>query len=495
MAHLTFANSASTTLAGAISSTATSLSVAAGDGALFPSIGANQIFKLTLTDQASGQLREIMHVTARSGDTFTVLRGQEGTAPRAWSAGDLVDNLCTAGTMTQLAQLDDLQGVGGFYGTDVGTNNAVHVVPATLPAAIESLVGAPVRVRRPSGLANTGPALMTVATATGDVTRNLVNAAGAPTITGQLIGPCIFTAVYDDVDDNFKLQSAALPIDISNHTTGLLPVARITGIPLPLTTDTTFYVNASTGSDANPGTISQPWLTLTQAVNYIANSIDLAGHNATVVCTGVFGAGIVTTLPWRGGGATNVIFSFTSGAQIIVANNSCVLVLQANSGITLTSTGTPVILTAHGSGINQGSAISAAFGDVNISGPVLFGLCDRYHMQAGYGGRVMIRSGYSASGSCANHILTSTDGLVSYIDPGGGIAVSISGTPAFSNAFVSCSGKSMVVAPSGVVAFTGSATGQRYIVTDVSLIQTSGGGANFFPGSVAGSATNTFNYN
>lgn len=99
------ANNAQTVLAAGISSSATSLTVNTGTGALFPSPSAGvSFFKLTLIDAATGQLTEIVHVTARSGDTLTVLRAQEGTTARAWSANDIAANMMTSGTLSFFAQ-------------------------------------------------------------------------------------------------------------------------------------------------------------------------------------------------------------------------------------------------------------------------------------------------------------------------------------------------------------------------------------------------------
>ena len=101
------ANNAQTVLAAGINSSATTMTVNTGTGALFPtpSAGANY-FKLTLIDAATGLLNEIVHVTARTGDTMTIVRAQEGTTARAWSANDIAANMMTAGSFSGLAQLD-----------------------------------------------------------------------------------------------------------------------------------------------------------------------------------------------------------------------------------------------------------------------------------------------------------------------------------------------------------------------------------------------------
>lgn len=97
------ANNAQTVLAAGISSTATSLTVNTGTGKLFPSpVTGTSFFKLTIIDAATGSLTEIVHVTARNGDVFTIQRGQEGTVPRAWSANDIAANMMTAGTLSYI---------------------------------------------------------------------------------------------------------------------------------------------------------------------------------------------------------------------------------------------------------------------------------------------------------------------------------------------------------------------------------------------------------
>ncbi|HCJ7770148.1 TPA: hypothetical protein NV457_004587 [Citrobacter freundii] len=97
------ANNAQTVLAAGISSTATSLTVSTGTGTLFPSpVAGTSFFKLTIIDAATGSLTEIVHVTARAGNVFTIQRGQEGTVPRAWSANDIAANMMTAGTLSYI---------------------------------------------------------------------------------------------------------------------------------------------------------------------------------------------------------------------------------------------------------------------------------------------------------------------------------------------------------------------------------------------------------
>ncbi len=96
---LTFAFSpAQATLASDVGEADTTLALAAGTGAAFPSPASGAVM-LELTS-ASGTKREIVACTARAGDSLTVTRGMEGTARQAFSAGDRIRLRLGAGART-----------------------------------------------------------------------------------------------------------------------------------------------------------------------------------------------------------------------------------------------------------------------------------------------------------------------------------------------------------------------------------------------------------
>lgn len=97
-----FANNAKSTLAAGINTSATTVTLSTGTGALFPSPGADELFTLSLTDSATGTLTEIMFCTGRTGDVCTVVRAQEGTTALNWETGDFANNFFTAGTAAAL---------------------------------------------------------------------------------------------------------------------------------------------------------------------------------------------------------------------------------------------------------------------------------------------------------------------------------------------------------------------------------------------------------
>lgn len=177
MAIFLFANDASSTLAAPISPSATSLTLSAGTGAEFPNPSAGQQFGLTLNDAATGLLTEIVYCTARTGDTLTVSRAQEGTVAQSWLAGDLAANLFTAAMAAAMQQSTSLfpgrivtaSGAFAMSTSDaagiIGLDRTTSVAPSstTLPAgatvgptySIVDLVGNfnadPVTVSAPGG--------------------------------------------------------------------------------------------------------------------------------------------------------------------------------------------------------------------------------------------------------------------------------------------------------------------------------------------------------
>lgn len=133
-----FSNAATATLASSITSSSTTLSVAAGLGALFPSMAAGEFFAGVLVDSSNNV--EIVRVTARTGDVMTVTRAQEGTTARAYSAGSRFEVRLTSAGLSNFLQLDGAQTVTGqktFTQTIIGnlqgnvTGNASTATLAT----------------------------------------------------------------------------------------------------------------------------------------------------------------------------------------------------------------------------------------------------------------------------------------------------------------------------------------------------------------------------
>lgn len=132
MALQRFSNNASTTLASNLNTGETEMTVSSST--LFSSIGVDEFESVTLVNDDNDV--EIIHVTGRSGNTWTIVREQEGTtALPTWVAGTTVQGRITAASLQQFSNfvynyIDDLANLDGD-GDPRGTN-ALNLQPGRL---------------------------------------------------------------------------------------------------------------------------------------------------------------------------------------------------------------------------------------------------------------------------------------------------------------------------------------------------------------------------
>lgn len=132
-----FTNNATATLAASISTSSTSLTVTTSQGALFPTLGAGDYFYATLVDSSNNI--EIVKITARSGDTLTAVRAQEGTTARIYAAADKLELRVTSAALNSFATQDGpntFSAANTFSGTigSSGTNTFSGTNSFTGPA-------------------------------------------------------------------------------------------------------------------------------------------------------------------------------------------------------------------------------------------------------------------------------------------------------------------------------------------------------------------------
>ncbi len=96
-----YTNDAASTIAQSISAGTTTVVLASGTGTIFPHpMGGGDFFMLKLINPlANPVVSEIVAVTARTGDTLTVQRAQEGTSASAFPGGSIASHRVTAGTL------------------------------------------------------------------------------------------------------------------------------------------------------------------------------------------------------------------------------------------------------------------------------------------------------------------------------------------------------------------------------------------------------------
>lgn len=117
-------NNAASTLDGGINDSVTSLDVASGEGALFPS---SFPFNITIED-------EILKCTGKEGDSFSVVRGEEGTTPASHADGKAVELRITAKAISDLnTAVNALETPSGFH----AYRTTSQTIPATVFTKIE----------------------------------------------------------------------------------------------------------------------------------------------------------------------------------------------------------------------------------------------------------------------------------------------------------------------------------------------------------------------
>ena len=157
-----FTNNATSTLASGINASVTSLTVATGQGALFPTLSGDYFF-CTLANTAGTV--EIIKVTARSTDTFTIVRAQDNTSAASWITGDKVELRLVAASLNNLPKLDE---ANTFTAANAyGTPSSITLTSATglpLTTGVTGTLGA---ANGGTGVANNSASTLTISGAFG----------------------------------------------------------------------------------------------------------------------------------------------------------------------------------------------------------------------------------------------------------------------------------------------------------------------------------------
>src|SRR3990172_8433621 len=131
-AHKNFAYSTVAT-APSPAASGTSLVVAAGDGAKFPTVPFNATV-WPVSVQPTTANAEIVRVTNISTDTFTITRTQESTSARSIVVGDQIAATITALTLTDAENsitTDSVWDAAGDLAVGSGANTAVKLTKGT----------------------------------------------------------------------------------------------------------------------------------------------------------------------------------------------------------------------------------------------------------------------------------------------------------------------------------------------------------------------------
>ncbi|RAI34013.1 hypothetical protein CH341_31580, partial [Rhodoplanes roseus] len=171
---------------------------------------------------------------------------------------------------------------------------------------------------------------------------------------------------------------------------------------------------------------------------------------------------IVVPAAWMGSGTVTVQADTAQTAVVAGSGTNAVRVdrgarLSLGAGVKMQATG------GHGCYVE---------GKLIIAGNVEFGACTYSHMLAAYGGSIAVAASYRVTGGAQQHWYCYAGGTLVCQS----VTVTLSGTPAFSVAFAQCSSGHMTV---NANAFSGSASGPRYLADLYGVIQTYGSGTSY----------------
>lgn len=133
-----FANNASSQLLVGITNIGLSLQVRAGEGAKFPSPTGGDYFLVTLSKVVGGieTYVEIVRVTARIGDVFTIVRAQENTTALAFAEDDFVQLRMTAASAAAAeTHINSVANPHAVTKAQVGLSNADNTSDADKPVS------------------------------------------------------------------------------------------------------------------------------------------------------------------------------------------------------------------------------------------------------------------------------------------------------------------------------------------------------------------------
>ena len=243
-----------------------------------------------------------------------------------------------------------------------------------------------------------------------------------------------------------------------------------------LTANRTYYVRTD-GSDSNTGladTSGGAFLTIQKAADVVA-ALDLSIYNVTIqVANGTYTAGCIITGPWVGSGDVSITGNVTTPANVLLnVTGNCIHVGSAGrlkvSGLKLQCSGVGLYST-------RGSYIE-------VTGLMDFGACSSYHAFVEAGARIQFLANWNTTGGAFASLGGQAAGTMSIASR----STTITNTPAWTSAYASFSLNALLVA--NAFTFSGSSTGARYSALTGGGIATFGGGASYFPGNSAGTAT------
>jgi len=247
-----------------------------------------------------------------------------------------------------------------------------------------------------------------------------------------------------------------------------------------LAADRTYYVDATNGSDPNDGLAAgsgNAFATLQHALDVCA-TIDFGGYTVTIqLADGSYARADVPVMVGQGSADDLVIQGNTGDATAVVVDSSSSFVgaISCLAGAMCT---VQYIKTT--SSVSNGYDLytegAMTFNNVQFAGT-------QHHIVARYNAAIMRGNNYEIVGSAIQHIRCLDKGQFRIA----GGTITLTGTPAFSSAFVFAHQLSEISFSGN--SFSGSATGTRFSIQGNSFLQVGGDPDTILPGDAAGSTS------
>ncbi len=246
-----------------------------------------------------------------------------------------------------------------------------------------------------------------------------------------------------------------------------------------LTAPRTYYVRQD-GNDSNSGLGDSPggaFRTIQKAVD-VAASLDNGNFDITIVvqpATWTVGAELKETI---GGGYIVIDGGSMSSCTVSTTGADCFSAAKSTRNSKYRMQNMRLQTTS------SGYAIAAYGGPTNIEYQAIdFGPTPGAQIFVSNNSNIRAVGAYTISGSALAHVIVSEYGAFK----ADSMAVTLTGTPAFSTAFVAA--VRIGLASFNTTSFTGSATGPRYLTNNGGGVFAAGAGATYLPGNSAGTAT------
>lgn len=360
------------------------------------------------------------------------------------------------------------------YSDDSGTAN--HVILTLDPAPAELKKG--MILTSKIAATCTGASDLQVNVAGGSVTKPIKHIDGS------------------DLNQNDMLAASLQAFGFDGTNFQLIWLQRQPGVPVYLTASKTYYVGGTGASDSNDGLSATvtgghgPWATLQHAENVIAG-YNLNGFSIAInVAHGSFAP--IRLLAVAGAGGVNYIGDPTSPGSCVISGaglaQTCITAGDCGAahtfnGFALTTSGTFVSDPMNGVHVyGSGTKVSLS----NMS----YGACPGGHYTVEQGASLTILGTETVTGGCAGstggngaHANCSNTGQLQTPAP---IPLTVTNAVSFAAGWFTSGGCALGQLLYSTITGGSNVTGQRYTVSQNAVISSNGGGANYYPGTVAG---------